>query len=69
MAARINLESLQLLLRVPLEVGSHELVVNVAPVSCQGGRVRGEQQGLDTASIHAKNDRCLTVAVRGAFHI
>jgi hypothetical protein len=53
-ADRLNLEPLQLLLRVPLEVGSHELVVNIAPVSCQGGRVRGEQQGLDASSIHAK---------------
>ena len=38
----------QLTLRSPLEVDCHQLVVDVAPVRGQGGRVRGEQQGLDT---------------------
>ena len=38
----------QLTLRSPLEVDGHQLVVDIAPVRGQGGRVRGEQQGLDT---------------------
>ena len=44
----LDLDPLELLVGVPLDVGGHQLVVHVAPVSGGGGRIRGEQQALNT---------------------
>ena len=63
----------QLRLRVPLEVGRHQLPVNVAPVSRQCGSVRGEEEtfyssssqyGLqkpDTFVLVIGNHRCMDI--------
>ena len=40
----------QLRLGVPLEVGRHQLPVNVAPVSREGWSVRGEEETLYPSS-------------------
>ena len=54
----------QLLLRVPLKVGGHELVVYVAPVSGQGRGVRREQQALNTCTQQGHNGVDMIVGIK-----